>query len=361
VTTPEQFYEDSVQYLDEACLRFIEGGSATVPAGRLAETLEGIQTAVLLLAAQEEEKAVDQRFRPTEDLRQHYEVVCLPPKVGSYALPLRLRDTRAQAGLISVPFLGRAAEALQAVAGESAATIAELVPDSTIRQKLLREFARFLPRPGATWQLEYQHADCSVTLGHRAQRTAEMWARAPEERATMSVIGYLVRVDFEEHKIVIRSPVTNRTIDCFARPEVVDDLVENRKDPVQVMGLFTLDEQDNPIKLTDVSSVESVDLSPILVDIVPLADNRQLVATGCLQIIPELDPETMQLFVVENHELGLHLEAATREELFEDLLDELAFLWTAYVSASDADLTPSAKALKATLQEQLKEHSNVVS
>lgn len=357
---PRQPHEDSTQYLDEACLRFIEGDSATVPAGRLAITLEGIQTAVLLLAAQEEEKAVDKRFRPTEDLRQHYEVVCCPPREGSYALPLRLRDTRAQAGLISVPFLGRAAEALQAVVGESPASIAELVPDSTIRQKLLREFAKFLPRPGATWQLEYQHADRSVTLGHRAQRTAEIWARAPEERATMTVIGYLVRVDFEEHKIVIRSPVTNRTIDCFARPDVVDDLVDNRKDPVQVTGVFTLDEQDNPIKLTDVSSVESVDLSPILVDVVPVAAGRRLVATGCLQIKPELDAETMQLFVVENHELGLHLEAATREELFEDLLDELAFLWAAYALASDEDLAPSARVIKAGLQEVLEEQPNVI-
>lgn len=176
----------------------------------------------------------------------------------------------------------------------------------------------------------------------------------------MTLIGYLVRVDFEEHKVEIRSPVTNRLVDCICRPEVVDDLVDNRQDPVQVTGVFTLDAQDNPIKLTDVSLIQSVDISPIAVDLVPLDTDRFLVATDCLEVRPALDPETMQVFVIENDALGLHLEAPTREELFEDLLEELAFLWTAYASAPDDDLAPSARVLKASLRERFQERLNVV-
>lgn len=350
---------DSGPYLDEACLRFIEGTESVVPAERLAQVLEGIQTSVLLLAATAEERVVDKRFKPTAELRQHYEVVCLTPERGSYSMPIRLRDTRTQPGLDSPPLLDRAAQVLEAVASGSERTLADLVPDSVIRQKLLRELARFLPRTGSSWQLEYRHADSVIALGQRAQRTAEAWARAPEEQTTMAVIGYLVRVDFEEHKVVIRLPATSRTIDCFARPEVVDDLVDNRQDPVQVTGVFTLDEQDNPIKLTDVSSIESVDVSPMVLDAVPLGDDRWLVPKGAVGVKPELD-DTMQLFVVEDADLELHLEASTREDLFEDLLEELGFLWAAYAHAEDDDLAPSAMRLKTNLLERFEEKTDVL-
>lgn len=164
----------------------------------------------------------------------------------------------------------------------------------------------------------------------------------------MTVTGDLVRVDFEENKVVIRHPVTNRTIDCYARPDVIDDLVENHYEPVQVTGVFTLDENDHPIKLTDVSVVETVDLSPLTIDAVVL-EGQPLVPSPPLVLTPTLDPETKQVLL---EGLGLSAAAPTRDQLYEELVDEIAFVWEAYALEADEILSPAAAELKKRLLER---------
>ncbi|MDP2183404.1 MAG: hypothetical protein Q8K99_12650, partial [Actinomycetota bacterium] len=250
--------------LDEATLRFLSGEDSSVSSEVLAQALRGLQTAVWLLGAQALEHSVNERFKPGQELRQHYELVCRAPESGSYAMPVELWDIRQQSDLTSpTNLLGRALEVVRAVSEGDREVLRERMPDSFLRNRMLRELARFLPRPGDTWKLDVERSGASVTLDARSGRTAESWLRVPEETATMTVTGDLVRVDFEENKVVIRHPVTNRTIDCYARADVIDDLVENHYEPVQVTGVFTLDENDHPIKLTDVSVVETVDLSPL--------------------------------------------------------------------------------------------------
>ena len=139
--------------------------------------------------------------------------------------------------------------------------------------------------------------------------------------------------------------ISNREIDCFANEDVIDELMESRKEPVQVTGTFTLDEDDQPKKLTGVFRVESVDLSPISVDRISLAQGRILVAALPLVLTPHLDEETRQHYVVEEPALGIHAVAQTREALLDEVADDMAFLWDTYVENTEAPLTSQAQQL----------------
>ncbi|MDP2181351.1 MAG: hypothetical protein Q8K99_02120, partial [Actinomycetota bacterium] len=136
-----------------------------------------------------------------------------------------------------------------------------------------------------------------------------------------------------------------------ARPDVIDDLVENHYEPVQVTGVFTLDENDHPVKLTDVSAVETVDLSPLTIDAVVL-EGQLLVPSPPLVLTPALDPETKQVLLASDEGLGLSAAAPTRDQLYEELVDEIAFVWEAYALEDDEILSPAAAELKKRLLER---------
>lgn len=335
--------------IDEGEIKFVDDAdrSTIVSADVLWSALKGLQTTVLILGAQGEGLSVDQRFKPASELREHYRLMCHAPQAGSYAMPVELRDCRIQADLGPGRELLKAARSLlEAIRDGSQHEAARLLPDAGLRAKALREVARFLPRQDAKWKLSFAAgSETPVVLDGAAVRTVNAWLRAPSDTAVATITGQLIRVDFEENKLVIRYFVTNREIDCFANEDVIDELVESRKEPVQVTGTFTLDDEDQPMKLTGVFRVESVDLSPVALDSVPLERGRRLTATPPVLLTPHLDEESHQYYVVEEPELGIHSVAQTRDVLLDEIADDVAFLWDAYAEESEARLTTKAREL----------------
>ncbi len=66
---------------------------------------------------------------------------------------------------------------------------------------------------------------------------------------------------------------------------------------------------------------------------------------------PSLDEESQQLYVVEAPDLTLLAYAQTREQLLQEIGEQIAFMWDAYVNASEDVLASDALSLRKRLRE----------
>jgi hypothetical protein len=74
-----------------------------------------------------------------------------------------------------------------------------------------------------------------------------------------------------------------------------------------------------------------------------------------LAITPELDAESQQWLVLEQPELNIHVVAATREGLVEELQSHIAMLWDEYAADDASNLSPMALDLRARLLAAIEE------
>jgi hypothetical protein len=136
-------------------------------------------------------------------------------------------------------------------------------------------------------------------------------------------------------------------------------MIENRRQKIQVTGQFTLDADGHPIKLTDVTRIEPVDLSPIMIREIPW-HNKKLHLKMPLLLTPQMDDDTEQLYIVEEPEIGLHVFSYTREDLIHEINEQLAMLWEEYAVTTD-ELATDARTLQAKLLATLEEVENAAS
>ncbi len=73
-----------------------------------------------------------------------------------------------------------------------------------------------------------------------------------------------------------------------------------------------------------------------------------------LTLYPNLD-QTGTLLVAKHRPLGIHVFADTREELLDELHEQIAMLWDDYACENDDNLSPAAIALKKRLLRALSE------
>ena len=106
-----------------------------------------------------------------------------------------------------------------------------------------------------------------------------------------------------------------------------------------------MDSAGVPIKLTDVIRIEPLDLSPIILSGV-FHNKRRFRFKRIFKFGLELEEDCKQLLIVDNAELGLNVFARTREQLIDEIGEQVAFLWDAYARCDDEKLTPEAQKLK---------------
>jgi hypothetical protein len=245
----------------------------------------------------------------------------------------------------------------EAIASNSLDTIRCMVPDSTLFTRLLQELRRLMPRPGDLWGVALgseERGDVELTTRHRP--VIERWLSEANVESETSVIGELLSINFAEKRLRIRYPVTSREIECSYLDEVEETIIEARRGYFQVTGQFVLDDDGHPKRLTDVRSVEPVDLSPMQLRDV-WSSKTHLIIDPPIELVPELDPETKQCFQAAVPEWGVFLYSTTRDGLASDFADNLLFAWEEYAKAEPDELTEDAIALRDALRAQIHEES----
>ncbi len=342
---------------DGAELAIIGGETAdhTVPAEVLVRALAGLQQIVYLMAAAAERKPIGDRFNPSEASRKRNALRCGVPKASSYAVPLSLTPQQSLLPSSDPTALDAAMNILLLASRGEWGAMAGLFSHPKYLSRLLPAILGMLPRPGERWGVALRVGSDRVTLDDSASRSIRSYlASDAAEDATMTVTGELLRVDIEDHRLVIRYPVTRQEIPCHCDPSVLGTVLRNYDVPIQVTGLFTLDRKGHPIRLTGVTRVEPLDLSPMAFDHVEWG-SRRLEIDPPLSLDPTMDEESGQLYVLSDEGLGIHVFAQTREQLADELSEQLIFQWDAYARESPDRLTPPARRLREALRSWIRE------
>jgi hypothetical protein len=331
-----------------------------VPFAILASVLEDMQQAFYLLALQHEKREIQERARIPSEVERRYVLRASIPKQGSYALPATLGDPYSEL------FVPEDIEAvsnsfhsfMQAVATSDDNAIRDIVQDRQLRRRVLGRVRSMIPKPGSGWglRLKYDGRD-SIQLAKQAYHEITQILKKSDSNTVASVVtGELVKIHFDSHEIILRYPVTRRELTCYYDASIEERLLESRRELIQIIGSVTLDENDNPTRITDVIDIVDIDLSAFQLSEFKYP-GRILRFREPIEISPTLD-DSQQVFCLEHEPLGIDIYASTREELDMLLWEEIDVLWRNYAVEDSDRLTPDAQELKQYLLEAIEEINN---
>ena len=338
-----------------------DDGMHEVPAEILVRTLSGMQQLVYLIATAQEQRQIRTRFRLSQEIQQRYSLSCRIPESGSYAQPMVLGSGDVDSSLFTdySELLSKAETLFSSIQTGLLDPLFDAFPDSKVRNRALREVRKLLPKPGEGWKFGFKQGDRPEVLLVPDSAVAvidrELAQDTPED-TVMTVTGELIRIDFDKRTVVLRYPLTRQEIECVYVDELEEAMIENRRGLIQATGQFTLDDEGSPIKLTNVTQLEPVDLSPISLKIVQW-HGREFRFRQPLTLNPLLDEESQQLYVVEDLDLTLLAYAQTREQLIQEIGEQITFMWDTYVQESEHKLAPDALRLRQRLLEDVEEIS----
>jgi hypothetical protein len=330
-----------------------------VPVHLLVRTLESLQQIVYLLATFQEKQNIPKRFRIKDELKQLYTIRCQIPQAGSYAIPISFKPSfNSQLTTFTnyQELLDKITNLFRELCQDDVTNINNILPDSNLRNRVLRELKKLTPQVGENWSLGFsarEREEIIITSASNDYLNNWLNIDTPEDEV-MTVTGELISIDFDRYNIKIKYPPTHQEIDCIYLEELEDDLIENRRQLIQVSGKFTLDTEGHPIKLTDVTKIEAVDLSSILLTEVSYQETK-LRFKQSLRLTPTMDEESSQLFVVEDNNINLHVFAYTRDDLIHEINEQIVMMWKSYVKRDVNRLAQDARELREILLNTLEE------
>lgn len=331
-----------------------------ITADLLCQFVRSLQEMTYLVATAKMGMGNRKRIFGVSDLVKECQIFCELPKAGSYVLPFRIRNVARPLLDDSASVFSALMLALTGIASDDISSTVLMQLSTENRARFASAVSQMSAKRGKGWRVSIDTDassrpegvpavfEFSDQLTAKAERMLNMVDDDQEE--IMSVIGELISVNFENNTLSIRHHGTRKEICCSYRPEVVDQILQNRSRGVQVTGRFTLDDAGNPKSLSDVSSIVPVDLSSISVETFEAGGVRvRSLLNADVTFLPQLDEETKQLFVAENVRLGIDAYAGTRDDLIAEIAEQLAVNWLEYAKAKDEDLTVTAQELKRNL------------
>jgi len=305
-----------------------------------------------------EKKDSGKRDRADKAIVQKYSLLCSPPQKGSVALSVQIGDPFSD--FFASDDIGQVyrnfCRIVQSILDNRIPSLNELLPDRIRRTRILKTFDSIIPKKNSGFDLAIQKIDGTEILNSRKFHTAyaECFPKSEEQQSILTVTGRLSEIDFDERKITLIYPETNRPLECFYDESIEDMLLQNPRELIQITGTVTFDEEDRPTKIIDVEDIREVDLSPFRVVIIEFKD-LVLRFQEPLILDPYLD-ESKQLICLSEPRLGIDVFAYSRDELENELSEQIAFLWEDYAKGDEAEMTTQAVELKQCLLESIVEN-----
>lgn len=331
-------------------------GGSEVPVSLLIQSLGTLEELIHLFAFQEEGNVLRHRFRPNADLLARYELRMQVPKTGSYAMAGTLTSQRPE--LYDAEKHGHVVHSFQefgkAIQSGRREQYAHIVPESRLRERILRDFSSLCPPAGSGYSIELLNGTgAGFTLTEATQQAIDEAISTPQDREEMqTVTGKLDAIRFNERKLDLFYSPKRRKLECNYSDELEPMLWENRRDLIQVRGKVILDLDGHPERIDDVEEIMELDLSPFRLTVFTLAAGA-LNLRETLLLQPYLS-EDEQLLCLEHEPWDLLVYAQTRQELSQELRAHMAMLWSEYAMEDDIALDGPALALKQRLLSDLK-------
>ncbi len=319
-----------------------------VPASVLIQTLEGAQRAIWLIALAKEQKDIKSRARIPAEIEQRYQLKCEVPQSGSYLLPTFVESVQPQ--LATIEQVNDVLGTLEGIAGalqsQQRDKVAEYLPDTAIRKRVVDAFQQLAPKLGSGWRLDLSRNGTTIRMDDNWQRLVrKMYAPTKTEPDRETVNGELIEVNFADRQITILPIGSNRQLKATYQDAMEDFLLENRKSTIQITGRVSRDENGDIISMFDLESIGTLDLSPLEVNEVE-HEGLRLRFKETVRLQPRLNDENPQFVSIEEPRLGLDAFAGTVSDLLDEVAEDLVVVWKHYAQAPDTTLSPKALELK---------------
>lgn len=333
----------------------IEGSAVqnhAVSASILVQVLENAQRAFELIGLHVEGRSFNERARIRPSTSKKFQLVCEIPVVGCYALPISFGDYSVD--LLAQQQIDEAwdkfKEIMSGVFKREPALVNKALPDTALRKKVLDAIKGMTPRAGSNWRLSLVDAN-SKQIARMTEDThlylKDLLTSSEQREASQTVTGQLKSIDFGARKLTMIYPGNNKFLDCFYDESIENLLFENRRQMIQVTGNVILDDDGQPREILEVFDIMDLDMSPFEVDVITHG-GLSLQVKERLILEPVLS-ESKQLICLEDKYLNISVFASTREQLLEELYEQISMLWEEYAQADDSNLTFDAKILKRAL------------
>ncbi|MFZ1643224.1 MAG: hypothetical protein WAV07_17690 [Candidatus Contendobacter sp.] len=327
------------------------GGGSEVPVSLLLQIFSNLQELVHLFALQEEGRTVRQRLRLSDELKRKYVLHLRPPETGSFAVTGRVagRGTDLFEPEQAQRVVGQMHRFSHAVVLGDEDQILKLMPDGSLRHRVLSCLSTLSPPPGSGYRYEMAPgAGPGISLDETLPARIEAWLTTPEECAEVrTVTGRLEAISFGEHKLTIIYQPKSRPLECFYDEDIELMLLENRRDLIQVTGRVLMDDDGHPKRIDEVEQIRDLDLSPFVLGEIEGRDFR-LRPRSTFSFLPTLTDDE-QFLCLEHALWSLDVFAATRAELFAELKEQMLVLWQEYAREQDEVLSEPAKQVKRQL------------
>lgn len=326
-----------------------------VPVSLLIQSLGTLEELVLLFAYQEEGNVLRHRFRPNTDLLARYELRMSAPQAGSYAMPGHLTSQRPELfdAVKHHNVVHKFQEFGKAIEAGDRKRKTELVPESRLRERILRDFSNLCPPAGSGYTVELLNGTGKGFMLKETTRRSILEAIDPSATRIepQTVTGQLDAVRFNERKLDLYYAPKRRKLECTYSDELEPMLWENRRDLIQVRGKVVLDIDGHPQRIDDVEEILELDLSPFRLREFPVGSGA--VRLNDPMLLTPYMSEDQQLICLTHEPWDLHVFAPTRSELSQELEVHMRMLWDEYAVEDDDVLDARAIELKQQLLKDL--------
>lgn len=244
--------------------------------------------------------------------------------------------------------IGRYGRFVQAIERHDLQALHQAMPDSRSRAVLLRSIGQLSKSADGEMRVFLAFGDLQpVTMDARFARSLAELIREPEE-APVTVLGRMVMVAIEP-SCYFALVTEGRRIHCYFEEDAMELVIPALGELVEVSGHGSFSPDGTLHEITQVESVEVVDLLPLTITELT-TPRRRFKIRGPLTF--ELSYAEGML-VAENADLGTLSYGTTREALLEDIGADFDELWDMYVQAPVDQLSADAVSLRQKLEEKL--------
>lgn len=322
-----------------------------IPASLLISTLTNFEDLFYLIAREEEGISFASRLSISEDIKKKYGFFCEVPQKGCYALPLSLECPEKDSLFKE---LNAAQKFRELFTGKDIKrSINDFFTTAPARYKALSLMQTALPSSNSNYSLEISYRDTTRNCAD-LQKEVEVLLRETkilnQNVPNFSIVsGYLQKIDLKKSWIELSYPPTKRSFKCYYQTDEIADTIlkfaaEDKKRLLKISGDLSLDKNDEPSEMSNISSIDIVDLTPIVLKSFT-RNSREFSFENPLVLNPHLD-DSEQLYILVYPEIGLDIAVFTREELEDEIETHIEFLWDEYAREDDKNLTDSAIKLK---------------
>ena len=321
-----------------------------VPSTVLADSIISLQRIIWFIAAEFEGQEINQRLRPSYEMKKKYEIKCYVPEEGSYDLKYSIGNSSTLFDTENIREVIQKYEyALKAIQSGDNNTLRKAIPSSDIRRKVINELKQMQPDPRSEIVVSLEDyrrnklLDGSTALEKLNKPFADV---TPNEINPHLVIGRLDGIDFKARSFKLKL-LDGHILNCTYGDEFEPILLNNAREILRVRGEATLNENNSLRSLDNITEIIEIDISPIIISSINV-DGKSLQAVIPYKALVTFDREEEYYLADGDHDLMV--VENTRQELEVSVHDALVFMWKEYVLCDSDSLTADAKHLRRKLQ-----------